>query len=94
MMLYQETLKPDKDVQVIVEQYRTGQFNPKPILYENYFSGTAKGKTTTATALTWNCVNFNSLCVYRSTIWCSFGGNHKSTINFGSTVGVSRTICH
>lgn len=42
MMLYQETLKPDKDVQVIVEQYRTGQFNPKPILYENYFYGTAK----------------------------------------------------
>lgn len=42
-MLYQETLKPDKDVQVIVEQYRTGQFNPKPILYENYFYGAAKG---------------------------------------------------
>lgn len=45
MMLYQETLKPDKDVQFIVEQYRTGQFNPKPILYENYFHGTAMGNT-------------------------------------------------
>lgn len=45
MMLYQETLEPDKDVQVIVEQYRTGQFNPKPILYENYFYGTAKGNS-------------------------------------------------
>lgn len=45
-MLYQETLKPDKDVQFIVEQYRTGQFNPKPILYENYFHGTAMGNTT------------------------------------------------
>ncbi|KAI8883524.1 hypothetical protein K501DRAFT_333310 [Backusella circina FSU 941] len=41
MMLYQETLKPDKDVQFIVEQYRTGRFCPRPILYENYFVGTA-----------------------------------------------------
>lgn len=42
MMLYQETLKPDKDVQMIVEQYRTGQFCPRPILYENYFYGTSR----------------------------------------------------
>ncbi|KAG1050075.1 hypothetical protein G6F43_007626 [Rhizopus delemar] len=42
MMLYQETLKPDKDVQMIVEQYRTGQFIPRPILYENYFYGTSR----------------------------------------------------
>ncbi|KAI9254735.1 hypothetical protein EDC94DRAFT_696706 [Helicostylum pulchrum] len=42
MMLYQETLEPDKDVQFIVEQYRTGQYNPRPVLYENYFDGTAK----------------------------------------------------
>ncbi|KAG1447566.1 hypothetical protein G6F56_009219 [Rhizopus delemar] len=41
MMLYQETLVPDKDVQTIVEQHRTGQFCPRPILYENYFYGTA-----------------------------------------------------
>lgn len=41
-MLYQETLKPDKDVQMIVEQYRTGQFIPRPILYENYFYGTSR----------------------------------------------------
>ncbi|KAI7900385.1 uncharacterized protein BX663DRAFT_458515 [Cokeromyces recurvatus] len=39
MMLYQETLRPDKDVQFIVEQYRTGQFCPRTILYENYFTG-------------------------------------------------------
>ncbi|CAO3597455.1 unnamed protein product [Absidia cylindrospora] len=39
MMLYQETLQPDKDIQVIVEQYRTSKFCPRPILYENYFSG-------------------------------------------------------
>lgn len=44
MMLYQETLKPDKDVQYIVEQYRTGRFCPRPILYENYFVGAAYGK--------------------------------------------------
>ncbi|KAG2230860.1 hypothetical protein INT48_009241 [Thamnidium elegans] len=42
MMLYQETLEPDKDVQFIVEQYRTGQYNPRPVLYENYFDGAAK----------------------------------------------------
>ncbi|KAI8640164.1 hypothetical protein BD408DRAFT_452762 [Parasitella parasitica] len=41
MMLYQETLKPDKDVQFIVEQYRTGQYCPKPILYESYFHSAA-----------------------------------------------------
>ncbi|CEP13185.1 hypothetical protein [Parasitella parasitica] len=39
----QETLKPDKDVQFIVEQYRTGQYCPKPILYENYFHSAAAG---------------------------------------------------
>ncbi|KAI9487740.1 MAG: hypothetical protein EXX96DRAFT_514380 [Benjaminiella poitrasii] len=42
MMLYQETLKPDKDVEFIVEQYRTGQYCPRPILYVNYFTGTAE----------------------------------------------------
>ncbi|KAI7859750.1 hypothetical protein BDC45DRAFT_494892 [Circinella umbellata] len=41
MMLYQETLKPDKDVQFIVEQYHTGRFCPRPPLYVNYFHGAA-----------------------------------------------------
>ncbi|KAI9264372.1 hypothetical protein BDA99DRAFT_509188 [Phascolomyces articulosus] len=41
MMLYQETLKPDKDVQFIVEQYHTGRFCPRPPLYVNYFHGSA-----------------------------------------------------
>ncbi|ORY91188.1 hypothetical protein BCR43DRAFT_498672 [Syncephalastrum racemosum] len=41
MMLYQETLKPDKDVQFIVEQYRTGRYCPKPVIYTNYFHGAA-----------------------------------------------------
>ena len=43
MMLYQETLKPDKDVQFIVEQYHTGRFCPRPPLYVNYFHGAAIG---------------------------------------------------
>ncbi|KAI9320640.1 hypothetical protein BX666DRAFT_1852099, partial [Dichotomocladium elegans] len=41
MMLYQETLKPDKDVEFIVEQYRTGRFCPKPFIYANFFYGAA-----------------------------------------------------
>ncbi|KAI8145913.1 hypothetical protein BJV82DRAFT_602723 [Fennellomyces sp. T-0311] len=41
MMLYQETLKPDKDVEFIVEQYRTGRFCPRPLVYVNFFHGTA-----------------------------------------------------
>lgn len=43
MMLYQETLKPDKDVEFIVEQYRTGRFCPRPILYNNFYYGSAMG---------------------------------------------------
>ncbi|KAI8343491.1 hypothetical protein BC941DRAFT_411554 [Chlamydoabsidia padenii] len=44
MMLYQETLRPDKDIQAIVEQYRTSRFCPRPILYENYFSRAASSQ--------------------------------------------------
>ncbi|KAI7867404.1 hypothetical protein BDF14DRAFT_1803445 [Spinellus fusiger] len=44
MMLYQETLRPDKDVRFIVEQYRTGRYCPKPIIYESYFHGTVSGQ--------------------------------------------------
>ncbi|KAJ2958402.1 hypothetical protein NQZ79_g5993 [Umbelopsis isabellina] len=36
LMLYQETLRPDADVQYIVEQYRTARFCPRPILYLDY----------------------------------------------------------
>ncbi|KAI8375989.1 uncharacterized protein BYT42DRAFT_572998 [Radiomyces spectabilis] len=39
MMLYQETLNPEKDVQFIVEQYHTGRFCPRPIIYENHYHG-------------------------------------------------------
>ncbi|KAI9289082.1 hypothetical protein BC943DRAFT_349628 [Umbelopsis sp. AD052] len=36
LMLYQETLRPAADVQYIVEQYRTGRYCPRPILYVDY----------------------------------------------------------
>ncbi|KAG0168065.1 hypothetical protein DFQ28_006957 [Apophysomyces sp. BC1034] len=41
IMLYQETFQPDKDVQFIVEQYHTGRFYPRPIIYVNHFFGCA-----------------------------------------------------
>ncbi|KAL0091532.1 hypothetical protein J3Q64DRAFT_1320116 [Phycomyces blakesleeanus] len=44
MMLYQETLRPDKDVRFIVEQYRTGRYCPRPIIYQNHFHGPASGQ--------------------------------------------------
>lgn len=43
MIVYQEALRPEHDVQFIVEQYRTGGFSPKPVLYENYYHGSAIG---------------------------------------------------
>ncbi|RUS14707.1 hypothetical protein BC937DRAFT_93443 [Endogone sp. FLAS-F59071] len=45
MVVYQEALRPEHDVQFIVEQYRTGGFSPKPILYENYYHGSAIDQT-------------------------------------------------
>ncbi|CAO3692770.1 unnamed protein product [Umbelopsis ramanniana] len=36
LMLYQETLRPAADVQYIVEQYRTGRYCPRPILYVDF----------------------------------------------------------
>jgi hypothetical protein len=39
--LFQETLKPEQDIHSIVEQYKTGPFCPKPIIYENYYHGSA-----------------------------------------------------
>ncbi|KAF7726820.1 hypothetical protein EC973_008421 [Apophysomyces ossiformis] len=41
MMLYQETFQPDKDVHFIVEQYHTGRFCPRPMVYVNHFYGSA-----------------------------------------------------
>lgn len=39
--LFQETLKPEQDIHYIIEQYSTGPFCPKPMIYENYYHGSA-----------------------------------------------------
>lgn len=41
ILLVQELLKPEQDIQFIVEQLKTGLFCPKPIIYENYYYGSA-----------------------------------------------------
>lgn len=43
MLLYQETIQPEKDLRFIIESYRTGEFVPKVLVYENYYNS-AEGK--------------------------------------------------
>ena len=38
MLLYQETIQPEKDLRFIIESYRTGDFVPKVLVYENYYN--------------------------------------------------------
>ena len=38
MMLYQETVQPLGDVRYLLENYRTGSYNPKVVTYENYYN--------------------------------------------------------
>ncbi|KAK0720422.1 hypothetical protein B0H67DRAFT_485430 [Lasiosphaeris hirsuta] len=38
MMLYQETVQPLGDLRYLLENYRTGNFAPKVIVYENYYN--------------------------------------------------------
>jgi hypothetical protein len=38
MLLYQETIQPEKDLRFIIESYRTGGFVPKVVVYENYYN--------------------------------------------------------
>ena|ERR1700736_203677 len=38
MLLYQETIQPEKDLRFIIESYRTGGFVPKVLVYENYYN--------------------------------------------------------
>lgn len=40
----QESLKPDQDIQYIIQQYYVAGFSPKAVLYENYYHGVAHGK--------------------------------------------------
>ncbi|CAO3594914.1 unnamed protein product [Absidia cylindrospora] len=37
----QESLKPDQDIQYIVQQYYVAGFSPKAVLYDNYYHGVA-----------------------------------------------------
>ncbi|KAI1876668.1 hypothetical protein JX265_004194 [Neoarthrinium moseri] len=38
MILYQETVQPEGDLRYLLENYRTGQFAPKVVTYENYYN--------------------------------------------------------
>jgi hypothetical protein len=38
MLLYQETIQPEKDLRFMIESYRTGGFAPKVLVYENYYN--------------------------------------------------------
>ncbi|KAK9696704.1 Rho-GTPase-activating protein 8 [Basidiobolus ranarum] len=40
--LYFETLKPENDITFMIEQYGTGYFHPKPVVYENFYYGSVK----------------------------------------------------
>ncbi|KAF9325394.1 hypothetical protein BG006_011131 [Podila minutissima] len=39
LLIFQEALRPSKDVQYVIEQYRTGAFSPRPTLYNNFYHG-------------------------------------------------------
>jgi hypothetical protein len=38
MMLFQETIQPHGDLRYLLENYRTGSFVPKVVVYENYYN--------------------------------------------------------
>lgn len=38
MMLFQETIQPQGDLRYLLENYRTGCFVPKTVVYENYYN--------------------------------------------------------
>ncbi|KAL6924345.1 hypothetical protein ACHAPO_003565 [Fusarium lateritium] len=38
MMLFQETIQPQNDLRYLLENYRTGSFVPKVVVYENYYN--------------------------------------------------------
>ena len=43
LLVYHEALNPEKDVQFMIERYRTGPFIPQVILYKNQYNGSANG---------------------------------------------------
>ncbi|EPQ64326.1 Bgt-4666 [Blumeria graminis f. sp. tritici] len=42
MMLYQETIQPVGDLRYLLENYRTGCFTPKVVVYENYYNSASE----------------------------------------------------
>ncbi|KAF7548597.1 hypothetical protein G7046_g8619 [Stylonectria norvegica] len=38
MMLFQETVQPESDLRYLLENYRTGSFIPRVVVYENYYN--------------------------------------------------------
>ena len=44
MKVFQESIKPDQDIQFVVQQYAVSGFAPKAILYDNYYHGVSHGK--------------------------------------------------
>ena len=38
MMIFQEAVQPDSDLRYLLENYRTGSFVPKVVVYENYYN--------------------------------------------------------
>ncbi|KAG1048528.1 hypothetical protein G6F43_009084 [Rhizopus delemar] len=42
MKVFHESLKPDQDIQYIIQQYTVSGFSPKAILYDNYHHGVYK----------------------------------------------------
>lgn len=45
IFLFQESLKPEQDILYIIEQYKTGPYCPRPMVYENYYYGAAIEQT-------------------------------------------------
>ncbi|RIA95799.1 hypothetical protein C1645_802830 [Glomus cerebriforme] len=45
LLVYHEALNPEKDIQFMIERYRTGPFIPQVILYKNQYNGSANDQT-------------------------------------------------
>jgi len=43
LLLYLEALSPEKDIQFMIERYRTGPFIPRVVIYRNKYNGSANG---------------------------------------------------
>lgn len=81
MMVFQESLKPDQDIQFIVQQYAVASFSPKAILYDNYYHGISHGKCKKKRICTCVCVcgiDIKHNYFIRSSIWCSIRRTWKA----------------